>query len=291
MVMEITKKSDKRVSEKGIYDERNKLNDLTGKEWLYFLNSVETTNYPVSGKEAYGHKLRKQHPSPKPPQLMAKFINFFTKANEWVLDPFAGVGGTLIGASLAGRNSVGVELCESYIDIYKKVCAEEGFKEQILLNGDSKNIGTFKDVNQRQFDLILTDPPYGDMLSRTQNGEKRKRTGENTPTPFTALENDLGNMEADNYLETLKTIISESAIYLKDKKYLAVFVKDSQPKKGSLNMLHYDIAKKITEIPGIEYKGLKIWHDRNINLYPFGYPYAFTVNQLHQYILIFRKVL
>ena len=26
--------------------------------------------------------------------------------------------------------------------------------------------------------------------------------------------------------------------------------------------------------------------DESINLYPYGYPYAFSMNQLHQYILI-----
>ena len=40
----------------------------------------------------------------------------------------------------------------------------------------------------------------------------------------------------------------------------------------------------------IEYRGMKIWSDESINLYPYGYPYAFSMNQLHQYILIFRKV-
>ena len=44
------------------------------------------------------------------------------------------------------------------------------------------------------------------------------------------------------------------------------------------------------EIPNIEYRGMKIWSDESINLYPYGYPYAFSMNQLHQYILIFRKV-
>lgn len=28
------------MGERGTYDKRNKLNDLTGKEWVYFTNSV-----------------------------------------------------------------------------------------------------------------------------------------------------------------------------------------------------------------------------------------------------------
>ena len=47
----------------------NKLNDLAGNEWNYFLRSVINTRYSTSGTEGYAHSIRKIHPSPKPPQL------------------------------------------------------------------------------------------------------------------------------------------------------------------------------------------------------------------------------
>ena len=55
-----------------------------------------TTAYPWE----LGHALRKQHGANKPPRLMARLIEFFTKSGELVLDPFAGVGGTLLGAAI-----------------------------------------------------------------------------------------------------------------------------------------------------------------------------------------------
>src|SRR5919202_4769441 len=70
-------------------DPRNRLNDLTGREWLYFQSSVVTTAYPVSGPGSYGHNLRRAHPSPKPPQLMASLIGFIPRRGDRVLDPFA----------------------------------------------------------------------------------------------------------------------------------------------------------------------------------------------------------
>ena len=42
----------------------NHLNDLTGREWTFFINSVFSTHYPTSGKEAYAHHIRKIHPTP-----------------------------------------------------------------------------------------------------------------------------------------------------------------------------------------------------------------------------------
>ena len=39
---------------------KNKLNDLTGSEWLYFLCSVFTTSYSTKGAESFSHHIRKQ---------------------------------------------------------------------------------------------------------------------------------------------------------------------------------------------------------------------------------------
>ena len=43
---------------------------------------------------------------------MARLIEFFTRTDELVLDPFAGVGGTLLGAAIARgpRRALGIEL-------------------------------------------------------------------------------------------------------------------------------------------------------------------------------------
>src|SRR3972149_3775215 len=103
------------LGERGIYDARNSLNELTGKEWTFFLNSVWIKAYPPVADRC-GFDLRKVHPCPKPPLLMRDIILFFTRRNQWILDPFAGVGGTLLGASLCKptRNAVGIDLNAAY---------------------------------------------------------------------------------------------------------------------------------------------------------------------------------
>ena len=53
----------------------NTLNELSGEEWLYFTKSLWTTAYPSE----LGHALRKAHGANKPPRLMARLIEFFTK--------------------------------------------------------------------------------------------------------------------------------------------------------------------------------------------------------------------
>lgn len=277
---------------KGKLDERNPLNDLTGAEWVFFLNSVESTAFPTSGPDSFAHDIRRIHPSPKPPQLMEKITRFFTKRGQWVLDPFAGVGGTLLGAAVAGRHAVGIDLDKRYIDAYREVCRREEVTLETMLRGDARDVVEIVracEIAPPKFDLILTDPPYGDMLARPQTGEVKKRTGRSDATPFTDSPKDLGNLPLDAFLEELTGIIASAATMLKTKGHVIVFCKDMQPNREHHNLLHADVVSALSRIDGLLFKGYKIWHDKTVTLYPFGYPFAFVANQLHQFILVFRK--
>lgn len=276
---------------RGIYDKRNKLNELTGKEWIYFLNSVWITAYPpVAGKKT-AFDLRKIHPSPKPPELMRDIILFFTKRHNKILDPFAGVAGTLIGASMHSplRYAVGIEINKNYVNAYKKVCKVTGIKEQKIICDDARNMLTHKEINGTMFDLLLTDPPYWNLMNRPKNGQKKKLYGKNDPTPFSENSNDLANLTYDEYLSEFRKIIEIAVSRLKSKKYVVVFCKDLQPKYNNSHLLHADFINELQKIPALNYKGMRIWHDQATDLYPFGYPYAFVMNIMHQYILVFRK--
>jgi DNA modification methylase len=277
--------------ERGILDSRNKLNELTGKEWIYFLNSVWITAYPPIAKNNIAFDLRKIHPSPKPPALMRDIILFFTKRNQKILDPFAGVAGTLLGASMETpmRKAVGIELNNTYVKAYNKACKETKIKKQTMIHDDARNMLKHPEISKSKFDLILTDPPYWNLMNRKKNGQKKKLYGKNDSTPYSLSKKDVGNLEYKEYLSELGKILSLSASRLKDKKYMIVFCKDLQPTKDHPNLLHADLISEIQKIHGIRYKGMRIWHDQASDLYPFGYPYAFVMNIMHQYILIFRK--
>jgi DNA modification methylase len=275
------------------YHRKNKLNDLPGGQWTFFLNSVINTRFPTNGVEAYAHDIRKIHPSPKPPQLMRDIIEFFTKENEVVLDYFMGVGGTLLGASLCNRNAIGIDLNQKYIDTYKEANNALGLKEQVTLLGDSiQLLKSGKEINgllkNKKASLVLIDPPYGDMLAREKTGEAIKKNQDSSPTPFTDLATDLGNMEIDEFFPIFKESIKDSMKFLKSRGHIVVFMKDLQPSKTSPNLLHSRVIEDLAEIDGLRYLGMKIWADQGVNLYPYGYPFAFVSNQIHQYIMIFR---
>ena len=276
------------------YHRKNKLNDLPGGRWTFFLNSVINTRFPTSGPESYAHDIRKIHPSPKPPQLMREIIEFFSKEGEIVLDYFMGVGGTLIGASLCNREAIGIDLNANYVNAYKQANLALDLKEQKTIVGNSIHIlktGNLltETLNAEKVSLILIDPPYGDMLAREKTGEAAKKNQDTSPTPFTDLSTDLGNMEINDFFPIFKESVQNSLMYLKSRGHVVVFMKDLQPTKDSPNLLHARVIEDLTEIEGLKYLGMKIWADQSVNLYPYGYPFAFVANQIHQYIMIFRK--
>lgn len=272
----------------------NPLNDLSGGEWTFFLNSVISTRYSTSGPESYAHHIRKIHPSPKPPQLMRQIIEFFTKENELVFDYFMGVGGTLLGASLSKRRAIGVDLSQKYIDVYKEANAELKLQEQKTILADSMKLlekpdQLLKVLGGEQFSLIAIDPPYGDMMNRGKTGESAKRKLDSAPTPFTNLSEDLGNLQIEQFYPIFKKSVVDALPHLKHKGHVVVFIKDLQPDKANANLLHARVIEDLNSIPGLQYLGTKIWADQSVNLYPYGYPYAYVANQIHQYIMIFRK--
>lgn len=275
------------------YQINNSLNNLSGGDWLNFTTSVFSTFYATKGKDSYAHEIRKIHPSPKPPQLMKAIIEFFTKENELVFDYFMGVGGSLLGAGLSGRKAIGIDLNKKYIDAYKKAANEIGVDIFPTMCGDCLEILNNKDkmqllLNDEKISLVLIDPPYANMMSKKKTGGDISIYG-NTATPFTNDERDFGNIIRDDFYDCLKKSIELVLPYVKKRGYIIVFIKDLQPEKKNVNLLHSDIIVKLNEISMLNYKGLRIWVDKSAKLFPYGYPFSFVANQIHQYILIFKK--
>ncbi|WP_288204373.1 DNA methyltransferase [Phascolarctobacterium faecium] len=271
----------------------NKLNDMTGRDWTFFINSVFTTHYPTRGAEGYAHEIRKIHPSPKPPQLMRDLISFFTKEGELVFDAFVGVGGSLLGAALCNRKAAGIDLNQEYLNAYTEAARKLNLQVYPTTCGDCiqvlQNDILMGDLTGSQdISLCLIDPPYANMMSKKKTGADVNVYGD-IATPFTNESVDLGNMKRLDFLETLKKSVELMLARMKPEGYVVVFIKDLQPQKKETNLLHAEVVDKLNEIPKLYYKGMKIWADESAKIYPYGYPFSFVANQIHQYILVFRK--
>lgn len=71
---------------------------------------------PVNKKD----KSLYSHPTVKPVQMLNNFIQVHTNAGDTVFDPFNGSGSSGHAALIEGRNYIGCELMEKYVNVTKK---------------------------------------------------------------------------------------------------------------------------------------------------------------------------
>lgn len=76
------------------------------------------------------HPEKVDHPCQFPIELVERCVLALTEENSWVLDPFSGVGSTVIGAIKHNRNALGIEKEDAYCKIARQRINE--LKEGLL---------------------------------------------------------------------------------------------------------------------------------------------------------------
>jgi DNA modification methylase len=290
----------------------NTLNELTGEEWLYFTKSLLVTAYPSE----LGHAARKRHGANKPPRLMARLIEFFTRSGELVLDPFAGVGGTLLGAAIARgpRRAIGLEINPAWAAIYEEVAgslraerdgagpvltdlgtADTGGPRAFDPSGCEMRIGDalalLPDMPDASVDFVATDPPYTVQLPLTMAGGRLAEAHANRRTDYAMRSDDpadLANAAThDAYLDAMERVLGELARVLRPGRYAAVIVRDAYV-DGTYRFTGADLAARAARV-GFIPKGDLIWYQAGTRLRPYGYPRAFVPNITHQHIVVLRR--
>ncbi|MHA1196166.1 MAG: DNA methyltransferase [Promethearchaeota archaeon] len=261
-----------------------RLNELNGKEWLKYSISVwDIIKTPEERKL--------DHPAMFPLELCKRLIKIFTKKNDIILDPFFGSGSTLIAARDLQRRAIGFEINKKYIDIFKERLAQKdllNFKNERQMkyiqyyNKNANQIS--KILKPNSIDLCLTSPPYWDIL-------RMKRSADNKDIrPYSNNKEDLGNIKDYKiFLLKLKEIFAQIYPILKVNKFCIIILMDIR-KKDKLYPFHIDTVNFMNEI-GFELDDIIIWNRKMEynNLRPLGYPYVFRLNRIHEYILLFQK--
>ncbi len=273
--------------ERGKYNLKNKLNNLTGKEWIKFTKSWFIHKPPRRKEDEI------LHPAKYPESLIEEFISFFSKEGELVLDPFLGTGSTLIAAGNLNRDGIGIELSKNY---YKTSCnriSKGEYKNKLIaLNGSSEEIKNLikKSGVDKKFDYVITSPPYWNQLERNSMRQKvRKDKG--LDTIYSETKNDIGNIKGyDEFLESQAKIFDEVYDLTKDNGYLTI-ITNNVYFKGRLYPLAYDTAISLTKRGSKSWvlKDEKIWLQNDKSLIALGINSAWVGNRHHQYCLIFRK--
>lgn len=290
----------------------NTLNELPGEEWLYFTKSLLTTAYPSE----LGHAARKAHGANKPPRLMARLIEFFSRTGDLVLDPFAGVGGTLLGAAIARgpRRALGIELDPRWAAVFQQVVGDltaerdglgpsladlgaadpggpRGFDPRgiELRTGDA--LAILPTLPEDSVDLVATDPPYNLQLPMTMAGGALAEAHANRRTDYAMITDsadDLANAaDYPAFLDRMGDAFGALQRVLREGRYAVVIVRDAY-QGGRYLFTGSDLAERAART-GLVPKGDLIWYQAGTRLRPYGYPHAFVPNIVHQHILVLRK--
>jgi len=263
-------------------EQKNKLNDLTGKEWIKF-----TKSWFILRPKRRDEKI--EHPASFPEELVEDFIRFFTKKGQWVLDPFVGSGSTLIACRHTGRNGVGIEVVKKYVDITERRLQQQALTDtkQVVIWGDSNDIEKiFEENNLPKMDFCITSPPYWDQLKRNSMRQKgRKDIG--LDTKYSEDPRDIGNIDDyEKFIQAQEKIFDKVYNVMKNGAYLVVITNNIFA-DGRLYPLAFDTLKSLSKkwVP----KDEKIWLQDDKPLLPLGIYNAWVGNRAHQYCLIFRK--
>ena len=291
---------------------RNTLNELSGEEWLYFTKSVWTTAYPSE----LGHALRKAHGANKPPRLMARLIEFFTTTGELVLDPFAGVGGTLLGAAIARgpRRALGIELAPRWAEVYARVVAEASAEREgagplladlgqndpgggrtFDASGCELRVGDALEIlptlAAESVDFVATDPPYNVQLPMTMSGGALAASFSNRRTDYAMVSEDPADLanapDYPTFLDRMEEVLRELLRVLRRGRYAVLIVRDAY-QDGRYLFTGADLAARASAA-GFTPKGDLIWYQAGTRLRPYGYPTGFVPNITHQHLLVLRR--
>jgi DNA modification methylase len=290
----------------------NTLNELSGEEWLYFTKSVWQTAYPSE----LGHAARRAHGANKPPRLMARLIEFFSRTGELVLDPFAGVGGTLLGAAIARgpRRAIGIELEPRWVAIYERLVgdlsAERDGEGPVLADlgpsdpggprgfepsgcelrlGDA--LALLPQLPDGSVDFVATDPPYNVQLRLTMAGGPLARAHANRRTDYAMVTQDPADLanspDYPAFLDRMTAVLAEVRRVLRPGRYACIIVRDAY-QDGRYVFTGSDLAARAAAV-GLVPKGDLVWYQAGTRLRPYGYPKGFVPNIAHQHILVLRR--
>jgi DNA modification methylase len=148
------------------------------------------------------------------PQIPRQLMLRYTKRGDWVLDPFAGSGTTLLEAKRLRRNCLGIELQPRIASRVRKLLGNEkhGDTTVVIEAGDSREVDLpvlLQKHQCRSVQLAILHPPYHDIIQ------------------FSRKRSDLSNARStDDFLKMFGRVVENVARVLDPKRYLAVVIGD-----------------------------------------------------------------
>jgi len=273
----------------------NHLNCMSAKDWIKSQLGVWQVYYD-------GEDIRDKsvHPAVMPVALAKRAIALFTHRGELVLDPFDGIGTTLLAARDLDRNAVGFDINEQYCKVTKERLTNSesiNTSTQIVLCDDARNIPSY--LEDETVNLIFTSPPYANLLDRrrlnkSRRGDLRKNSQYLRVEQYSQDKRDLGTMQIQQYADELKGIYEPLFSLLKPRGHNVINVPDmwwSDGIAGRRIPIHIYVYHAMIDA-GFELRNTIIWDRTNIvnRVGIFGWPSNYiTMGTTFEYLLDFWK--
>jgi len=270
------------------------INCLSAKEWIKGQVAIWELYY-----ERRDIRDKDIHPAVFPIALPKKCIELFTHEGELVLDPFVGIGTTLVAARDLGRNAVGFDLNQKYINFIDKRLSQSNMSlfsnstKQISICDDAVNIHKY--LHKETVSLCITSPPYANMLNherlnKSLRSDLRGNKHYKKVQQYSDNPRDLGTMAVKEYVNALAEIYKGILPILKPKAHCVINVNDLWENNHRYPLHSYiiDAMEKV----GYELRNIIIWDKRNLvnKVGIFGWPNNYiTLSTTFEYIIDFWR--
>jgi len=175
-----------------------------------------------------------RHPAKMELNMCRKIIKLYSKKGDLILDPMVGIGSTIIEGMILGRNVIGVEYEQKFVDMTKenieKTTKSLSFMKTLgkgqVIKGDSRQLS---DLLNNKADSILFSPPFADTIGtiRGKGTPTYQQTGFANTIPYSEKDSDnIGNFKGKNYLTEMLLIYQQCFKVLKQNSYMIVHLKN-----------------------------------------------------------------
>ena len=248
-----------------------------------------SSQYVINSKSKID-KIGLKHPAPYSYIDINKICEIENINNSTILDPFLGVGSTILGTYKNNYN-IGIEINKHYINLIKKriefLNIEDLTSDKYeIINGDClKKITTIKE----KINYVITSPPYFNILKNKNKGIRHDNSQSRQGIEYyTNLVDDLGNFDNyDLYLKSMTKLFSKIHKKMDNNGEVYLIISDFTINKKEKD-IHSDMIIALNNA-GYIYQGTSYILQNQKSIYPFGYPYKLVLNHIYQYIIKFRR--
>ena len=178
-----------------------------------------------------------KHPASYSISLCEKLLHTFSKQGRNVLDPFNGIGTTMVATHNLKSKGTGIDLSAEFSQIAKsRIDNDKNIK---IITGDS--FEELDKLKENSYDICITSPPYWDILNMKRSADRKENIN------YSNSKKDLGNVsDYNDFITLLGDLFEKVNKCLKKGGYCIVNVMDIR-KKSNFYPLHSDLTTELRQ--------------------------------------------